>query len=89
METLAKEDVMVTYTTLYIHLLDQYLWELLSEDETREAGEMLLRQLRSKYGVKADKKGFQGQLVTVETMMEAWEELFLACLEQCDECASV
>lgn len=88
-EKLAKEDVMVTYTTLYIHLLDQYLWELVSEEETREAGEMLLRQLRSKYGVKADKKGFLGRLVTVETMMEAWEELFLACLEQCDECASV
>lgn len=88
-ERLAKDDMMLTYTTLYIHLLDQYLWELLGETETREGAEMLLRQLREQYGLPAVKNYSLKTPVTVETMMGAWEELFLVCMEKCDERTSV
>ena len=88
-ESLAKEDVMVTYTTLYIHLLDQYLWELLGEEETQEGARMLLRQLRERYGLKEAVQESLKTPVTVETMTGAWQELFLACMEQCDERTSV
>ena len=38
-EKLAQEPVMLTYTSLYIHLLDQFLWGLLDKDEVMNAAE--------------------------------------------------
>lgn len=47
MDTLLREKKMVTQTSLYAHLLDQYMWGLLEEDEVRNGIDSLLQQLRS------------------------------------------
>lgn len=76
-ESLAKEDTMVTYTSLYVHLLDQFLWGLLQEKETRKVAEELLRILAEAYGtVPVVIK----EPLSPEAMMEAWQNLFLEIL---------
>ncbi len=40
---LAEEDNMVTYTSLYAHLIDQFNWGLLSEKEVENATDSLLK----------------------------------------------
>ena len=76
-EALAKEDTMVTYTSLYVHLLDQFLWGLLQEKETRKVAEELLRILAEAYGtVPVVIK----EPLSPEAMMEAWQNLFLEIL---------
>ncbi|PKM48103.1 MAG: adenosylcobinamide amidohydrolase [Firmicutes bacterium HGW-Firmicutes-8] len=42
---------LVTYTSLYVHLLDQFLWELLSGEEVMQAGNELLALVAGKFGV--------------------------------------
>ena len=78
-ETLAKEEQMLTYTSLYIHLLDQFLWGLLQEKETKDGAETVLGILAQAYGIqplKIEKKVSQG------SMMETWQQLFLAVLQK-------
>lgn len=41
LEELLGRDMLVTYTSLYAHLLDQMMWGLLSGDEAEAAGETL------------------------------------------------
>ena len=71
-EKLAKEDDMLSYTSLYIHLLDQYLWELISKEEMQKVGQAILHNLAECYGVeyavieRPDLKG----------MLQAWQALF-------------
>ena len=71
-EKLAKEDDMLSYTSLYIHLLDQYLWELISKEEMQKVGQAILHNLAECYGVEyaviesPDLKG----------MLQAWQALF-------------
>jgi adenosylcobinamide hydrolase len=50
---LEKEDSMVTYTSLYIHLFDQYSWGLLSEKEIITAANRILLILAEHYQVAA------------------------------------
>lgn len=40
---LAEEDNMVTYTSLYAHLIDQFNWGLISEEEVENATDILLK----------------------------------------------
>ena len=77
-EALAKEDPMLTYTTLYIHLLDQFLWELIREEETKSAAETVLGILASRY--RTDPVQINGP-VSQESMTDAWQKLFLQILE--------
>ena len=77
-EALAKEDTMLTYTSLYIHVLDQYLWGLLKEPETRAAAEAQLRLLADAYQVEPEK--IAGAL-SQQAMMDAWQQLFLKMLK--------
>jgi len=42
---LMGEDVLVTYTSLYAHLLDQLVWGLLSPTEVMDAADMLLQAM--------------------------------------------
>lgn len=71
-EKLAREDAMLTYTSLYVHLLDQCAWELISAQEMQKAGQSLLDILAEKYNVEkavissADNSG----------MLKAWQVLF-------------
>ncbi len=72
-EKLAQEPVMLTYTSLYIHLLDQFLWGLLDKDEVMNAAEKLLSDIAGEY----DTESIALNEVSVEAMMKAWSELFV------------
>ena len=71
-EKLAKEDIMLVYTSLYAHLLDQHLWELISDKEMQLAGQQLLKVLAEQYTVKAEliEEG------TLAAMLAAWQKQF-------------
>lgn len=71
-EKLARENAMLTYTSLYVHLLDQCAWELISAQEMREAGQSLLDILATKYNVeKVELNGNDNS-----AMLTAWKLLF-------------
>ena len=78
-ENLAKEEKMLTYTSLYAHLLDQYLWGLLQEREARQGADMLLQLLAEAYGTEPLKAG---KNISPETLMDAWQKLFLGILKK-------
>lgn len=42
LETILKRGMIVTYSSLYAHLLDQLMWGLISADEAKEAGGAIL-----------------------------------------------
>ncbi|MFZ7120857.1 MAG: adenosylcobinamide amidohydrolase [Eubacteriaceae bacterium] len=44
-EKISKEDMLVTLTSLYVHLLDQFNWGLISETEAITAGKILLEKI--------------------------------------------
>lgn len=76
-EKLAKEDIMLVYTSLYAHLLDQYLWELISAEEMQMAGQQLLKVLAEQYTVEAEliEEG------TLASMLTAWKQQFNKIIE--------
>ena len=76
-ERLAKEDIMLVYTSLYAHLLDQHLWELISAEEMQMAGQQLLKVLAEQYTVEAEliKEG------TLASMLGAWKQQFNKIIE--------
>lgn len=71
-EKLAVEDIMLVYTSLYAHLLDQYLWELISAKEMQMAGQQLLKVLAEQYAVEAELID-EG---TLAAMLAAWQKQF-------------
>lgn len=76
-EKLAKEDIMLVYTSLYAHLLDQHLWELISAEEMQMAGQQLLKVLAEQYTVEAEliEEG------TLASMLTAWKQQFNKIIE--------
>lgn len=72
-ESLAKEPLMLTATSLYVHLLDQFLWGLLGKDEVLVAAEKILADIAAGY----DAESRVLRSIAVESMMEAWSELFV------------
>ena len=77
-EALAKEDAMLTYTSLYVHLLDQFLWGLLKEEETKKGAESMLRLLAEGYHcepVEIKEK------ISPDALTAAWQKLFLKILD--------
>ena len=71
-EKLAKENDMLCQTSLYIHLLDQYLWDLISKEEMQKTGQVILHNLSDCYGVDPsliDSPDLEG-------MLSAWQALF-------------
>lgn len=71
-EKLAREAKMLTYTSLFVHLLDQYLWELISAEEMQQAGEEILGLLAAAYHVEREAIS----ATTLEAMLAAWEKQF-------------
>ena len=71
-EKLAKEDIMLVYTSLYAHLLDQHLWELISAKEMQMAGQKLLQAIAEQYNVEAEiiNEG------TLPVMLASWKQQF-------------
>lgn len=71
-EALAQENTMLCFTSLYIHLLDQQLWQLINEEEMHAAGQKLLDNLAEFYGM-------QSELImeaSVEGLLWSWQMLF-------------
>lgn len=51
LQLLDGDNVLVTYTSLYVHLLDQFLWRLLSGPEVRQVGNELINLVAGEFGV--------------------------------------
>ncbi|TEB10407.1 adenosylcobinamide amidohydrolase [Pelotomaculum propionicicum] len=68
-----REQQLVTYTSLYVHLLDQLLWGLLSGGEARQAGDELLALAAGKFGVPLTM--IEG--AELEEYIKAWTRLFI------------
>lgn len=71
-EKLACEETMLTFTSLYIHLLDQCAWELISPREMQQAGQLLLDILATQYNVEKIELRDDDN----DDMLEAWKILF-------------
>lgn len=71
-EDLGKENMMLCMTSLYIHLLDQMLWKLISHNEMQEAGQQVLDNIAAVYG--QEKEVITEP--TLEGMLAAWKLLF-------------
>ncbi|WP_371366872.1 adenosylcobinamide amidohydrolase [Sporomusa rhizae] len=68
-----RDNFLVTYAALYVHLLDEMQWELLSGKEVQQAGNELLAAAAAKYGVKAPEIIGTG----LEDYLQAWKVLLL------------
>lgn len=69
---LENEGIMVTYTSLYVHLVDQYLWELLSGKEVLNGANRMLWILAEHYQVTAvpiEKVGITEVMAALEDIM--------------------
>lgn len=71
-EDLGKENMMLCMTSLYIHLLDQMLWKLISPNEMQESGQQVLDNIAAVYG--QEKEVITEP--TLEGMLAAWKLLF-------------
>lgn len=71
-EKLACEETMLTFTSLYIHLLDQCAWKLISPQEMQQAGQFLLDILATQYNVEKIELRDDDN----DDMLEAWKILF-------------
>lgn len=68
-----SDNYLVTYTALYVHLLDELQWELLSGVEVRQAGNELLTAAAAKFGVEAPVIAATG----AEACLRAWKSLIV------------
>ena len=69
---LKQKEEIVTYASLYIHLYDQYLWNLLSEKEILAAGDKILSFLAEFYQVEpilAEHGGAQKFMEVLENLL--------------------
>lgn len=73
---LDKEPALVTNTSLYIHLLDQFQWGLLSSDELNQAGNELLSITAGKYHISSSTITTTEQLPSIQ----AWSDLIVKIL---------
>lgn len=79
---LDRDRQLVTYTSLYVHLLDQFLWELLSGEETEQAGNELLALVAGKFGVPP--AVIDGS--KLEDYLQAWAEMVVQIVTGKLEC---
>ena len=70
LHTIAKQNEILTYTSLYIHLMDQLMWELISPEEAVTAGEMMLAILEKRHSEPDGE--INGD--TIRRMITAYEE---------------
>lgn len=71
-ETAAAENDMLVYTSLYIHILDQYLWHLIENEEAVTAANEILAVLARSYSVIPEKAAAAG----IKEFMQAWDSIF-------------
>ena len=77
LESIEKDSFIVTNTSLYIHLLDQYLWGLLEENEVVVCAQKILLLIGEKYGVKANNILTEA---SVDAFNTAWTEVLVEIL---------
>lgn len=78
LENIEKESSIVAYTSLYIHLLDQYLWGLLEEKEAVVCAQKILFLIGEKFGIKANNILAEA---SVEAFNTAWTSLLVDILD--------
>jgi len=78
LDVLAKDNLLVTNTTLYIHLIDQLLWGLLAEDEVLQAADSILQTIASGYGVEHTIPAN----ASLEELLGAWKKLVELIVEK-------
>lgn len=71
---LDRQDTLVTFSSLYIHLLDQLEWQLLNREEVMEAAAVILANIQTKLGLKED--CFKFPLLPNERLSEQLIDLF-------------
>ena len=71
-EKIAKDEVLLTYTSLYIHLLDQLEWNLINVDEAIDGMQSVLDILADKYNVNRMKVSGE----SIDDFVKIWESLF-------------
>ncbi|SMD10025.1 adenosylcobinamide amidohydrolase [Sporomusa malonica] len=69
-----SDNYLVTYTALYVHLLDELQWELISGIEVRQAGNELLTAVAARFGVEAPVITD----ISTDACLKAWQALMLA-----------
>lgn len=72
---------LVTYTSLYVHLLDQWLWGLLKTEEVRRTGQELIEQVSSCFGAHTPQLGGE----ELEDYLTAWGRLIVAIVSKQSE----
>lgn len=72
-----QDPQLVTYTSLYVHLLDQLIWELLSGEEAIQAGNELLLLVAGKFGVPGTTIGGP----ELQDCLQAWAEMLVKIVE--------
>lgn len=77
LERLCQDAILVTYTSLYAHLLDQLEWGLLSSREVMETACRILRQMQFPFEENA-----QEEMTEVQTK-EHLVRLYLSGLADC------
>ena len=76
--TFAQGASIVTGTSLYVHLLDQYNWGLLTADEVAEAGAGLIATASRQCNIVPGTIGEH----SLKGFVEAWEHVLLACMNR-------
>jgi adenosylcobinamide amidohydrolase len=72
-----KDPAMVTYTSLYVHLIDQFIWGLLSSEEVVEAGGKILSSMAEKFtSLQATVEGEK-----LEDYLKAWMNVVVEILK--------
>lgn len=73
LDRLEKSDIMLTYSSLYIHLLDQFLWNLINEEELLDGTQVLLKITAQKLNIDCPKL----KVANLESCVEAWSQLII------------
>jgi len=74
--------LMITYTSLYVHLLDQLAWELLSAEEVVQAGNDLLELACKLTNIVHSPM----QKVLQQEIILAWEDMLVRSIQQKFDC---
>lgn len=78
LEAVDRNSQVVTKTSLYVHLVDQYLWGLLTAEEAEDMGNELIMSVARPFDVPAKKI----EEKSVSGFIGAWEKVLLACINQ-------
>lgn len=75
-ENLASEKIMLTYTALLAHLIDEYTWQLIDSEELQFASQNLLATIAKNYAIDT----IIVKEATIETILLNWQKLFNAII---------